>query len=398
MFDLKTLGRAITQVAEEKGIDPTKVMEAIESSIAAAYKKEYEKRGEIIKAKLNFKTGEVKFWQVKTVVDETTVDLSKEGEEELATPRQSSGQANDAMMDEEKLPRYNSDRHILIEEARKIRKEAALGEEIEFELETHEDFGRIAAQTAKQVVLQKLREAERDSVLKEYQTKEGEIVSGTVQRMDRGNVYVDLGRTVAVMFYSETIPMEHYKIGERLRFYVMAVQDDARLPSVMLSRAHPKFISKLFEIEVPEVTDGTVEIKALAREPGSRTKVAVTSHATGVDPVGSCVGQRGTRVIALSNELGQEKLDIIEWDEAPEKFISNALSPAKVGAVEILPHHEARVYVPDDQLSLAIGKGGQNVRLAAKLTGWKIDVRSQNKPQEALMGGSAEGEKTEEKS
>ncbi len=403
MFDLKNLTRAVAQIAEEKGIDPAKVMEAIESSIAAAYKKEYEKRGEIIKAKLNAKTGEVKFWQVKTVEDEMTVDTSvpeeatddgslKTGEKaEAASNKVVMGASFGAAEDEEKIPRYNPDRHILIEEAKTIKKGAQLGEEIEFPLEPREDFGRIAAQTAKQVILQRLREAERESILKEYQTKEGEIVSGVVQRIDRGNVYIELGRAVGIMYYNETIPMEHYRVGERLRFYILAVQDDSRLPSIVLSRAHPRFISKLFAIEVPEIADGSVEIKAIAREPGSRTKVAVSSNVQGIDPVGSCVGQRGTRVIALSNELGQEKLDIIEWDEAPEKFIGNALSPAKVTGVEVTPRHEARVYVPDEQLSLAIGKGGQNVRLAAKLTGWKIDVRSQSKPQEALAGGTAEG-------
>lgn len=414
MIDLKNLGRAIEQVSTEKGIDAARVVEAIESSIAAAYKKEYAKRGEIIRAKLDFKSGALKFWQVKTVADETTVDTTKYDEaqenteaikqsfdkaqdregkkEEVVAPKAGEPAAAEAMAgEEEKLPRYNSDRHILIAEAKEIKKDAALGEEMLFPLEMHEDFGRIAAQTAKQVVLQRLREAERESILTEFQNREGEIVSGIIQRMERGNVYVDLGRAVGIMLPNEMIPYEHYRVGERLRFYVLAVQDDARLPGILLSRAHPRFINKLFAIEVPEVADGSVEIKAIAREPGSRTKVAVVSKVEGVDPVGSCVGQRGTRVMALSNELGQEKIDIIEWSDEPGTFVGNALSPAKVQRTEVNDRHEARVYVSEDQLSLAIGKGGQNVRLAARLTGWKIDVRSEAKPEEAISGGTAEG-------
>ncbi|MBI2037055.1 MAG: transcription termination/antitermination protein NusA [Candidatus Liptonbacteria bacterium] len=384
MFNLKELGRAIEQIAQEKGVDVARVQEAIESSIAAAYKKEYGHRGEIIRAKLNAKTGDLKFWQVKTVVDETTVRIVEEGEEGEEAPQETAEPL------EERLPRYNPDRHILWDDAKKVKKSAALGEELEFPLETKSDFGRIAAQTAKQVVLQKLREAERQSVISEFQNKGGTVVSGMVQRFERGNVYIDLGRAIGVMFGSESVPGEHYRVGERLRFYVLAVQEDAKLPGIVLSRSHPQFVAKLFELEVPEIADGVVEIKAIAREPGSRTKIAVASHADGVDPVGSCVGQRGTRVMAVNNELGQEKIDIVEWSEVPEKFIANALSPAKVKDVKTSDRREARVYVPEDQLSLAIGKGGQNVRLAAKLTGWKIDVRSLANPSEPEGGSSAE--------
>ncbi len=389
MMDLKTLKRAIEQIAEEKGIDASKIMEAIEASIAAAYKKEYEKKGEVIKAKFDLKTGQLKFWQVKTVVDDTTVRIV----EESAAPEEGEVRpepAREEVDEEGLLPRYNPDRHMFLDEAKKEKKDAKVGDELEFPLETREDFSRIAAQTAKQVILQRLREAERDSIVREFQNREGEIVSGIVQRFDRGNIYIDLGRATGILFGNETIPGEHYRQGERLRFFVVAVQPDAKVPGIILSRSHPKFVNKLFALEVPEINDGVVEIKAIAREPGSRTKVAASSSADGVDPVGSMVGQRGTRVMAVSNELGQEKLDIVEWSEDPAKFISNSLSPAKVTNVEILPKREARVYVPEDQLSLAIGKGGQNVRLAAKLTGWKIDVRSQAKPEEVLAGGVAE--------
>lgn len=389
MIDLKNLKKAVDQIAEEKGIDANQVLEAIESSIAAAYKKEYGQKGEVVKCKFDSKTGNLKFWQVKTVVDENTVRIVEEGEAAPEEETRKPASAETALTEEEKIPRYNPDRHLFLEEAKKIKKDVQVGEELEFPLETHEDFGRIAAQTAKQVVLQRLREAERVSVIQEFQNREGEIVSGIIQRFDRGNVFVDLGRATGVMFYNESISGEHYRSGERMRFFILAVQQESKTPGIILSRSHPKFVSKLFELEVPEIAEGVVEIKAIAREPGSRTKIAVVSKAEGVDPVGSCVGQRGTRVMAVSNELGQEKIDIIEWADNPEKFIGNSLSPAKVKEVEISSRREAKVFVPEDQLSLAIGKGGQNVRLAAKLTGWKIDVRSQSRPEEVQEGGVA---------
>jgi len=393
-MDLKTLKRAIDQIADEKGIDPKKILEAIESSIAAAYKKEYEKKGEIIRAKFDVKTGALKFWQIKTVVDETTVRMPDENETEATEIPEKEMRHTDTQdfSGEVVLPRYNPDRHILLPEAKEIKKGVALGEELEFPLETREEFGRIAAQTAKQVILQKLRDAERESVLEEFKNRGGEIVSGVVQRFDRGNVTVELGRATGILFSSEGIPGEHYKPGDRMKFYVLAIQEESRIPGIILSRAHPKFVSQLFALEVPEIADGTVQIKAIAREPGNRTKIAVFSSQEGVDPGGACVGQRGTRVMAVSNELGQEKVDIIEWSEDPAKFIGSALSPAEVRRVEILDRREARVFIDENQLSLAIGKGGQNVRLAARLTGWKIDVRSTTKPEEVQAEGIAENE------
>jgi len=379
-MDLKNLNRAIEQIAEEKGIDKRRILEVVESSIAAAYKKEYAKRGEIIKAKLDSKTGEVKFWKIKNVVDESTVIFDEEKRKE----KKEEG--------EEVLPLYNPERHILLEEAKEIKSDAQVGEDLEFPLEEREDFGRIAAQAAKQVILQKIREAEKESVIKEYQGKEGEIISGIIQRIERGNIFVDLGRATGVMFFNETIPGEYYRINERMKFYLLAVQEEERMPGLILSRSHPKFISKLFELEVPEIHDKTVEIKSIAREAGNRTKIAVASSVEGVDPVGACVGQRGMRVVSVTNELGNEKIDIIEWSEDPAKFVGSSLSPAKVKGVDVLPRREAKVFVPEDQLSLAIGKGGQNVRLAAKLTGWKIDVRSLSRPDEVLAEGIAEVE------
>ena len=377
-MDLKTLASAVNQIAEERGIEPKNVLSGIEEAIAAAYKKQYRERSEIVKSKFDLKTGALKFWQIKTVVDETTVRMEEaEKIERVST-------------EEEEKPRYNPNRHILLDEAKKIKPEAILGEELEFPLEEHADFGRIAAQTAKQVILQKLKESEREAIRAEFQNKEGEIISGVIQRFDRGSVFIDLGRTTGIMFSNECIPGEHYRIGERLRFFVLAVQEDTRTPGIILSRSHPQFVVKLFELEVPEIAEGVVEIKAMAREPGHRTKIAVYSKEEKVDPVGSLVGQRGMRVMAVTNELGNEKIDIVEWAPETEKFIANSFSPAKVISVEIMPRREARVFVAEGQLSLALGKGGENVRLAAKLTGFKIDVRSQSRPEEIQKDGVVE--------
>lgn len=394
-MDLKTVIQAVNQISEEKGIDSGKVVEAIENSLATAYRREYLDKGANVRAKLNRKTGEVKFFRVKEVVDEAAVRFV-ENEELEETGAKEAGPGGEGQ--EEKLPRYNAERHIMLEEAVKEKKTAKVGDEIEYPLESKTDFGRIAAQNAKQVILQSLREAERESIAEELKGKEGKIISGIVQRFERGNVYIDLGRTTGVMFPNESIPGEHYRAGERLRFYVLAVQREIRGPGsgIVLSRSHPNFVSELFAMEIPEIADGVVEIKAIVREPGSRTKIAVASNADEIDPVGSCVGQRGTRIMAISNELGQEKIDVVEWDDDSEEFIANAISPAKVRSVEIGEGREAKVLVAEDQLSLAIGRGGQNVRLAAKLTGWKIDVRSQSRPEESLDGGVGEAAGDEE--
>ena len=407
-MDFKSLNWAIKQIAEEKGIEPDKVFEAVESAIAAAYKKEYCKRGEIVHVKMDPKTGGLNFWKTKIVVDETTVRIEEEPsvaevlEGKEGMKRGVSFEILAKEDDEEKIPKYNPDRHILINEAKEIKPDAELDEELIFPLEEHDDFGRIAAQTAKQVIIQKLREEERMSVQREFQGKEGQIVSGIVQRIERGNVFVDLGRAAGIMFFNETIPGEYYRVSERLKFYLLAVQnEEGKRPGIILSRSHPQFVARLFELEVPEIADGLVEIKGIAREAGSRTKIAVASKEEGIDPVGASVGQRGTRVMAVTNELGNEKIDIIEWHEEIEKFLAASLSPAKARDVEIMPRREAKIFVPEDQLSLAIGKDGQNVRLAAMLTGWKIDIRSQSRPDQVQEGGIAEiqneGEKAEEK-
>ncbi len=395
-MDFQLFLSAITQIAEEKGLSQERVLETVEHALASAYKKEYAKKGQIIKAKIDSKSGKVNFWRAKTVVDESVVYIPEtpeqvEGEEneeektifnfkipESYRPTEKELTAEDSVPAEgvERRVRYNPERHILIEEVKEQKLNLKVGEEQIIPIEQKEDFGRIAAQTAKQVILQKIREAEKEAVLEEYKSKEGEIVSGIVQRIEGPNIYFDIGKSLGVLPKEEQIRGEFYKEGQRLKLYVLKVDTTPKGPIILLSRIYPKLISKLFELEVPEISGNQVEIKAIAREPGSRTKIAVLSLADGVDPIGAMVGQRGVRVSAVISELGGEKIDIVEYSDNPGKFIINALSPAKVIDVKVLPKNTALVIVPADQLSLAIGKDGQNVRLAAKLTGWKIDVKS----------------------
>jgi len=374
-MDLKSFTIAIAQIAEEKGISPERVLESIEMAIAAAYKKDYGEKGQIIKAKLDPESGEVKFWQVKLVVAESMI-YSEDELEKLKEKRIKEEPSSRAAEDKEKV-RFNPEKHIMIKEAKKIKPKIKIAENLEIPLEAQKDYGRIAAQTAKQVIMQRIREAERESIFEEYKSKEGEIVSGIVQRIEDKNVFLDIGKTLGILPKEEQVPGEFYRPGQRLKVFVLKVEETPKGPVVILSRIYPRLISKLFELEVPEISAGQVQVKSIAREAGSRSKIAVASTVKEIDPIGSAVGQKGTRVMAVINELGGEKIDIIEYSEDPEKFISNSLSPAKVLEVKIMPKNKALAIVPEDQLSLAIGKEGQNVRLAAKLTGWKIDVRSQ---------------------
>ena len=368
MFDLKTINAVVAQLEEERGIPRDKTLEAIAMAFATAYKKEYGKKGQIVRASFDENSGQVEFWQVKIVVDRNQVIM--EGDPEPETD------LKDTAVEDIKI-RFNPEQHMLVEDARRIKRDAEIGDELVFPLEAKADFGRIAAQTAKQVIIQKIREAERVSVMGEYGEKEGEIVAGTVERVERGVVYIDMGRAVGIIPYEEQIPSERWKTGDRIRAYLYAVEETPRGIVLKLSRAHPKFLAKLFETEAPEIAAGTVEIKAIAREAGSRSKVAVTSHDPHIDPIGSMVGQRGVRVTTVTSELSNEKIDIVEWIEDPALFIEESLSPAEVISLELIDEeHRAIVTVTEDEQSLAIGKGGQNVRLAAKLTGWKIDIKS----------------------
>lgn len=379
MFDLKVINSVVQQLEEERGIPKEKTLEAIAMSLATAYKKEYGKKGQIIRASFDQNTGGVEFWQVKLVVDRDQVIMEGDEEEEI--------DLKEANVDDIKI-RFNTEQHMLIEDAKKIKKSAAVGDELVFPLETKADFGRIAAQTAKQIIIQKIREAEKVSVMGEYGAKEGEVVAGIVERVERGIVHINMGRAVGMIAYEEQIPSERWKTGDRIRAYLYAVEETPKGIVLKLSRAHPKFLAKLFETEAPEIASGTVEIKAIAREAGSRSKVAVVSHDPHIDPIGSMVGQRGVRVSTVTSELSGEKIDIVEWNEDPALFIEEALSPAEVVSLELDEKaHRAIVTVTEDEQSLAIGKGGQNVRLAAKLTGWKIDIKS---------AGSEESDEDEE--
>jgi len=383
MIDLKVINSVIDQMEQEKGIPKAKMLEAIEMALATAYKKEYGKRGQIIRAKVDLGSGKMEFVQVKTIVDKNAVVMreekkeDREADERFRKSRRLEEEKDEVNEAGEKIVYYNPEHHIFLEDAKKIKKDAKVGDELIFPLEEKSDYGRIAAQTAKQVIVQKIREAEKVSVFNEYGEKEGSIVSGTVQRLERGNLFVDMGRATAILPYEEQIPGEKYKPGERIRGYLYRVEETPKGIFLRLSRSHPKFLEELFKSESPELGAGTVEVKSIAREAGSRSKIAVASKDDHIDPVGSLVGQRGVRVTTVMSELGGEKIDIIEWSADPKKFIEEALSPARILSITIdEAEKKATVEVARDQQSLAIGKGGQNVRLAAKLTGWKIDIVS----------------------
>lgn len=335
---------AISELCDEKGLDKETVISAVEAALAAAYRKDYGRPKQIIRANLNQSNGFADMFRVYKVVSD---------EEELKEPEQ----------------------EMILSEAKKLDKKAKVEGEVEIQLEPHEDFGRIAAQTAKQVIIQRLREAERDLLFNEFKEKENQVVNATVQQMEGKNIIVSLGKANGIMYPSEQIVEEKYYVGQRLKVFVKEVAETSRGPQILVSRTDKELIRGLFEMEVPEISSGTVEIKSIAREAGSRSKIAVIANDEKIDPVGSCVGQRGTRVQSVLAEIGEEKIDIVLWDEDVEQFIMNALSPAKTKRISISSKdNKATVYVEKDSLSLAIGKGGQNVRLASKLTGWGIDV------------------------
>ena len=342
---LKELGR-------EKGIDEEVIFEAIEAALSSAYRRNF--GSEHVHIMLSRETGEYHVYAIKEVVEEIEDDVTE----------------------------------ISLAQARTIHPDYSVGDKVEIEV-TPANFGRIAAQTAKQVVVQRIREAERGIIYQEYMSRESDIITGEVQRAEGRNVILDLGKTEAVLTPSEQIPGETYRFGEKLKAYVVEVRRTNKGPQVVVSRTHPGLLKRLFELEVPEIQDGTVEIKFVAREPGSRSKIAVSSNDPNVDPVGSCVGHHGLRAQAVVDELGEEKVDIVKWNENSAKFIANALSPAKVVSVAVNEDEKiSRVVVPDYQLSLAIGKEGQNARLAAKLTGWKIDIKSESQAENEILDDS----------
>ena len=380
-MDMPNFLPAINMIAEEKNLPRDIVVETVEAALAAAYKKDFSDKDQEARCELDQETGEIRLFVSKAVVEDDMVE--------------------------------NEHLEIGITEAKKLDKKAVVTEVVEAVVDEEtgetleegigaymvemqvfpENFGRVAAQTAKQVITQRLREAEREIIFTEYKDKEELVLNGTVQRVEGNIAYVDLGKATGVLFGSEQTQGERYYTGQRLKVYVLRVEQTARGPQIVLSRAHANMVRHLFELEVPEIEAGTVEIKGIAREAGIRSKVAVLSHAAGVDAVGTFVGGRGSRVQAVMSDLGEEKIDIIPYAEDPAVFIANALSPTKVSSVELDEQdRKAIVRVPEDQLSLAIGKQGQNVRLAAKLTGWNIDILSNDESKVEAVAEASTGD------
>jgi len=335
--------QALDDIEKDKGISKDVLLEAIETALVSAYKKDFGSKDNV-RIEISAEAGEVKVFSRKEVVEDVE----------------------------------NKNSEISLTEAEGIDSKYTLGDIVEIEV-TPANFGRIAAQTAKQVVMQRIREAERDVIFDQYKEKEDELITGTIQRFHNDNILIDMGKTEALLPPSEQIAGERYEIGERIKLYVVEVSTTNKGPRILVSRTHPGLLKRLFEIEVPEIFQGLVEIKAVAREAGQRSKMAVSSSDTQVDPVGACVGPKGMRVQAVVNQLNNEKIDIVKWDDDPEVFVGNALNPAEVVSVDINKSDKiAEVVVPDFQLSLAIGKEGQNARLAAKLTGWKVDIKKES--------------------
>jgi len=369
------IGSAIKQICDEKNLAPEAVISAIEAALAAAYRKEFSAKDQNIKVIFNADNGHTAVFDVKTVVE----DVDLEEQEKQLEEQRARREAGEEIPEEELIKKFNPRSEIMISEAKKINDDYKIGDVIETKLDVPEEYGRMAAQTAKQVIVQRLREAERDHIFNEYKDKEGHLVLGTIQRKEGPRYIVNLGQANAVLPPDEQIRGEGYNIGTRLNFFIVEVRMSARGPEIILSRTHPEIVRELFMTEVPEIASGAVEIKAISREAGSRTKIAVIATEENIDPVGSCVGQRGARVQTIINELGGEKIDIIEWNQDVKTFITNSLSPAEIIDIDIDEENKiASVKVADDQLSLAIGRHGQNARLAAKLTGWKIDIISNN--------------------
>ena len=361
-IDNKELILALEDLEKEKGIKKEYLLESIETALLTAYKRNFDALDNV-KVVMDPQTGATHVYSIKEVVEN----------------------AKDSALE------------ISLEEAKKVKKDASIGDSVEIEI-VPRNFGRIAAQTAKQVIIQKLREAEREIIFTEFNDRKGEIVSGIIQKADKNIVVMDLGRLEGIMPTKEQIPTETYRVNDKIKGYVLDVEKGAKgAPQVIVSRSHPDFVRKLLEFEIPEIYEGVIEIKSVSRDPGHRSKVAVYSPDPNIDPVGSCVGQKGIRIQNVINELNGEKIDVIEWNEDPSIYISSALLPAKILAVDIKEDEKfAQVIVPDDQLSLAIGKSGQNARLAAKLTNWKIDIKSETQFREMLMNANNEQEENVE--
>jgi N utilization substance protein A len=370
--------KAIQFLSDEKGLEYNEVLEALEVALAAAYRKDFGTKQGNYQVKFDPETGDMDIWDEKMVVADVSEEALEQAQEELMALREKAREEDRELTDEDvaHLPQYNPKTDLMLAEAKEIKKDAKIGDMMKIEQTVPGDFGRMAAMTAKQVIIQKIREAERTNVFEDFQEQVGQIVQGTVHKRDRvGNILIDLGKITGFLKPEEQVRREQYRPGVRLPFYVMSIEMGPRGPQIELSRTSNKMVQSVFEQEIPEIDEGSVVIKAIARDPGNRSKVAVTTDDDSIDPIGACIGQRGSRITTIIEELGGEKIDVIMWDENAETFIKQSLSPAKVMSVELNEQtKEANVHVGEDQFSLAIGRGGQNVRLAAELTGWKINV------------------------
>ncbi|OGF25635.1 transcription termination factor NusA [Candidatus Falkowbacteria bacterium RIFOXYB2_FULL_47_14] len=405
---MSDLTNAIKQVCEEKGLSYDAVIVTIESALAAAYRKDFGQKNQNIKVEFNEDIAKSKVYDVKTVVEdmpeepepsaeeaEGEVEPKNEAAEEI---KEDPGIGNGEAVPEEEIRKFNPKTEIQLSDAKLLKKTAKVGDEIKTRLEVPDSYGRMAAQTAKQVIIQRLREAEREMVFNDFKEKEHEVVSGVVQRREGKIVLVDLGKSVGIIPPEEQIPGEIYRPGERVKVYVKEVGLRPKGPEIILSRTSEEILRKVFYLEIPEISNSLIELKGVAREAGFRSKVAVWTDSDNVDPIGSCVGQRGARIQTIISELGGEKVDIIEYDDDPIKYIANALSPAKIVSIDLNEkERKATVSVAADQLSLAIGKGGQNARLAAKLTGWKIDITESKTKKKEAAPEAGEETKAEEK-
>ncbi len=372
------ISKAIHALCEEKNLSFEAVMETIETALAAAYRKDFGNKQQNIKVKFDPETGDMQVWDVKTVVEDIDEEVLNKAQEELMERRKKAREENRELTEEEvaDLPRFNAKTEIMKTAAKEFTKKPTVGEILEISLEIPHEFGRMAAQTAKQVIIQKIREAERTMVFGDFKSQEGQIIQGTIQRVEGRKVLVDLGKITAVLPVEEQIKTEYYRPGSRMKFYVSAVQMTARGPEIVLSRSSVGMVKEIFKQEIPEVRDGVIEIKGLARDAGFRSKVAVFTLDPSIDPIGSCIGQRGSRINTIIEELGGEKIDVVQFSDDTQNYIAKALSPAKV--LNVTLHEEEKnvdVLVAADQFSLAIGRNGQNVRLASELTGWKINVK-----------------------
>lgn len=378
---MSDLSNAIKQVCDEKNLEYDVVVSTIELALAAAYRKDYGEKNQNIKVKFDVNTGKSEIFDVKTVVENLPEQEEAEMLERLYGPQDKNAKEEVVYIEPEldadgkEVRKFNPKTDIQLKEAAILKSGVEVGDELITDLPIPESYGRMAAQTAKQVIIQKLREMERDMIFSEFKDKERDVVSGIVQRREGRLVFVDLGKAIGILPAEEQIFGERYNVSDRVKVYIKEVREGHKGPEIILSRRSEEILRKIFYLEIPEIANGLVEIKSVAREAGSRSKVAIYTEAENVDPVGSCVGQRGARIQTIISELGGEKVDIIEYNENPAKYIANALAPAKITDIELVEKdHKAIVKVASDKLSLAIGKSGQNVRLAAHLTGWKIDI------------------------